>query len=132
MKRNGTKNKSKMNDKDIAIKVSEILGVQYSHHDLHYVDYELGGKHSLLTAYRGMSPYTFSILEDGRVWILTRPLLELLVELKDYAPEEQRSELEQYDKILEAENWLKENNAIECLKSNLSDFYKNVMNEEEK
>jgi hypothetical protein len=47
-----------MNDKDIALKISEILGCRYSHHDLHYVDYELGGKHSLLTSYQGISPFT--------------------------------------------------------------------------
>jgi hypothetical protein len=116
-----------MNDKDIALKISEILGCRYSHHDLHYVDYELGGKHSLLTSYQGISPFTFSILEDGRIWTATRFLLDVLVMIKPLVPIDNQGPLTEYDKIIEAEKWLRDNNALPILIDNLSDYYKSKM-----
>lgn len=123
-----------MTPTQIAEKVSEILGCKYSHHDLHYADYGFDNKHSLLTAYQGMSPYTFSILEDGTIWIVTKPIMTLALKLLEIIPaeimennEQKEKLLESWGKLQEAEKWIKENKVITILKKNLSPFYKKQM-----
>ena len=122
-----------MDDNLIAKKVSEILGVKYSHHDLHFADYGFGGKHSLLTAYQGMSPYTFSILEDGRICTTSTLLKDFIKDIKNKLEELEDKQFAQeletvIDNTPEAEQWIKDNNAVEVLKSLLSPFYKELMN----
>lgn len=113
---------------NIAKKVSEILGVKYSHHDLHYVDYGFNKKRSLLTAYQGMSPFTFSILEDGTVYTLTSRHIRFILELMKKIDEEDDFDFKSEVKALDdAEAWIKENNVIETLKNNLSDYYKELL-----
>lgn len=121
----------------IAKYISELLGVKYTHHDLHYSDYN-HGSFALLTAYPGMTLYTFSILENGEVFTPTTFLNKVLtkIDFQVYITDEHKAEhKEVYDnieKIKVAEAWVKENNVVEILKANLSDFYKELLEKNKK
>ena len=127
---------------DIAIQISKILDVPYSHHDLHYSDYNFGA-YSLLTAYKGCSPFIFSILENGKIQTLITPFLSVLtsisykIENLESKEDDQESSYmnspaykemkEHLDKEKAAEQYITDNNVIQILKDNLSPFYKDLL-----
>lgn len=124
----------------IAKTISDILGCKYSHHDLHYSNNGcLSKEYSLLTSYPGMCPYTFSILENGKIETLTSFTMNILFSevfsdmIDDLLKkDEYKGVKEEREKILKAEKWISDNNVIQILKDNLSPFYKDLLNRNEK
>jgi uncharacterized protein YeeX (DUF496 family) len=47
--------------------------------------------------------------------------------IKPLVPIDNQGPLTEYDKIIEAEKWLRDNNALPILIDNLSDYYKSKM-----
>ena len=115
-----------MKEIDIVKKVSEIMGIKFSHYDNHnmtldYFRYELKSKPKIVVYSSKYGPWEFAILEDMTVITVTSGFIDTLklcfdtVGITDDTKEKLSKILEEEKRIEEAENFLKENDCASVI-----------------
>jgi hypothetical protein len=115
-----------MTEEEIVIKVCDIMGVKYSHYDNHKMTKDYF-RHFVLKSipkivvYSGMSPWEFAILEDMSIVTLNSMINETVLDaVKTTKIEIKYNEyikgiIKEYETIIEAENFLKDNNCSDVI-----------------
>ncbi len=115
-----------MKEIDIVKKVSEIMGIKFSHYDNHnmtldYFRYELNSKPKIIVYSSKYGPWEFAILEDMTVITPTSRFNDTfkmcldVVNLSDKIKDRLSEILLEEKRIEEAENFLKENDCASVI-----------------